>query len=292
MPWYHAKAGSPFCELLVRAMRGKQRVNGSGAKQRRARPCGLRLARRGFTLLELLVSISIIATLLALLLPSIGKTIKSARSIRCQVSQKSVAFDFAVFADATMHGDRGNDPAELGANLFRLATFIESQYGLDEFWTWSGTTHSLPDLAGNDPMRCPEVRGRVTLTQGTPCTLGAVAPPDNVSYGFNMRLHMAQTTGPGGQVQATQVKLTSRLLEENMVPFAWDIDGAGARQQQVEPLFSAPTLDSQIYGNDRHWWPGFRHQGQANFVFLDGSVRSSTRPLDEDGWRWSYQPVR
>lgn len=249
-------------------------------------------ASRAFTLLELLVSISIISILLAILLPSIGKTMKAARSFRCQVSQRSVAFDFSVFADPTMHGDRGDDPETVGANRFRLETFIESQYGLDEFWPWSGATYSLPDAAGNDPMRCPEVRGRVTLTQGTPCTLGAVAPAENVSYGFNMRLHYAQTTGPGGQVQASPVKLTSAVIEENMVPFAWDVDGARAKLQQVEPLFSAPSLDSLIYGNDRHWWPAYRHQGKANFVFLDGSVRSSSRPLDEDGWRWSFQPVR
>lgn len=247
---------------------------------------------RAFTLVELLVTLAIIGTLLAILLPSLGRTIKSARAFRCQVSQRSVAFDFAVFADPTMHGDRGDDTPQLGPGRFRLETFVDSQYGLDEFWSWSGSTHALPDKAGNDPMRCPEVRGGVTLTEGTPCTLGAVTPPEHVSYGFNLRLHRAQTTSPTGQVQSTAVRLTSTILEENMVPFAWDVNGAAAKSQAVEPLFSAPSLDSVIYGNNRHWWPGYRHLGRANFVFLDGSVRGSSDPLEEEGWRWSFQPVK
>jgi prepilin-type processing-associated H-X9-DG protein len=119
-----------------------------------------------------------------------------------------------------------------------------------------------------------------------------VSPPENVSYGFNLRLHRAQTASASGQPQASFVKLSGALLEENMVPFAWDVDGAAAKLQTVVPLFSAPSLDSVIYGNDRYWWPGFRHGGRANFVFVDGSVRSSSRPLEEEGWRWSYQPVR
>ncbi len=252
-------------------------------------------ATGGFTLVELLVSIAIVATLLALLLPAIGATIKSARGFRCQLSLRSIAFDFSMFADDQLHGDRGNDSADLGPKRFRLETFQESQYGLDEFWRWPGNnTHALPDAAKNDPMRCSEVRGPITLLNATPCSApGAIEPPQSVSYGFNLRLHWAQVMGPGGQPQAKAVTLTSDILQESMVPLAWDVDGERAVANDASPVFSAPTLQTAIYApTDRYWFPALRHNGQGNFVFIDGTVRSSARPLAETQWRWEFQPIR
>jgi prepilin-type processing-associated H-X9-DG protein len=35
-----------------------------------------------------------------------------------------------------------------------------------------------------------------------------------------------------------------------------------------------------------------RHNGAANFAFMDGSVHGSTRPLEQADWNWSYKPTR
>ena len=115
---------------------------------------------RAFTLVELLISISIVAVLLAILLPALGYAVRAARGFRCQISLRSVAFDFTVFADDQLHGDRGDDPAAVGPRRFRLETFQESEYGIDEFWRYNGNTHQIPDTEKNDPMRCPAVRGQ------------------------------------------------------------------------------------------------------------------------------------
>ncbi len=249
--------------------------------------------RCAFTLLELLVTIAIVGILLALLLPAIGSTMRSARSFRCQMSLRSVAFDFSVFGDDQMHGDRGDDAAQLGPRHFRLTTFIESQYGVDEFWAWGpATTHALPDAAKNDPMRCPDVRGPVTVTSSLPCTTGAVTPGSNISYGFNMRLHVAELSNASGPPFA-YVKLTPDVFAEAMVPLVWDVDGVVAESRDVTPLLTAPGLGSQtIFADDFYWFPAARHLGQGNFAFLDGSVRSARRPLEETEWRWSFQPIR
>lgn len=273
--------------------RVRERLAGSGAISGGGRSSA-GVAARAFTLLELLVSVAIIALLLAILAPAIGATMKSARSFRCQTSLRSIAFDFSIFADDAMHGDRGNDPVEVGPGHFRLETFIESQYGVDEFWAWgTAPSHALPDAAKNDPMRCPDVRGPVTVLNGLSCGMGAVTPPRNISYGFNMRLHFVQTSGPGGQPMGSDVRLSSRIMDEELVPLAWDVDGERAGVLGSNPLFSAPMLESTaVYSGDRYWYPASRHQGRVNVVFTDGSVRSSARPLEETGWRWSYQPVR
>ena len=74
--------------------------------------------------------------------------------------------------------------------------------------------------------------------------------------------------------------------------YLFDGDGERARQLGVPPVYAAPALDSQaVFVNDQFWFPGFRHNGAMNVVFMDGHVAASAQPLDEAGWRWGYQPV-
>lgn len=248
--------------------------------------------RAAFTLVELLITIAIIGLLLAILLPALASSIRAARGIRCQVSLRGVGFDFAIFADEALHGDRGNDLHDLGPRRFRLETFQDSQYGLAEFWRWgSANAHTLPDAANNDPMRCAEVRGPVTLQNNTPCSQGAITPPQNISYTFNMRLYRPEGRFNGLPV-LLPVTLTSSIMEHGRVPLAWDTDGATAASRGVVPVFSAPSLGSTgPYANNFFWFPAQRHNGAINVAFIDGSVLATTHPLQETGWDWSYQPA-
>lgn len=262
------------------------RLTSAGAPQR----CTSRAP--AFTLVELLITITIIALLLAILLPALGSSIRAARAIRCQVSLRGVGFDFAIFADDALHGDRGNDLRDLGPRRFRLETFQDSQYGLAEFWRWgSDTTHALPDAANNDPMRCPEVRSPITLQNNTPCSQGAITPPDNISYTFNMRLYRPEGALNGFPI-LIPATLTSAIMDHGRVPLAWDADGRAAAAHGVVPVFSAPSLGSTgPYSNDRYWFPALRHNSAVNIAFIDGSVLATTHPLQEPGWDWSYQPM-
>lgn len=251
-------------------------------------------ARRAFTLVELLVSIAIIGVLLSVLLPSLFRAIGAARGFRCQVSQRSIAFDFTVFADDQLHGDRGNDTRELGARSFRLETFQESQYGLDEFWRWdSPLAHTLPDAAKNDPMRCSEMKAPITLTNGQPCSSG-IEPARNVSFAFNMRMHRSEVQTSSGQWRLNPVVLTSSILERSnsRVPLVWDVDGQTAEARGASPVFSAPAAGSQgpLYGANAYWFPARRHNGAVNCALLDGSVSTFSRPVEETPWDWAFQP--
>src|SRR5262249_55886491 len=212
----------------------------------------------------------------ALLLPALGRTIGAARGFRCQTSLRSIAFDFTVFADEQLHGDRGNDPSEIGPRRFRLETFQASQYGLNEFWRWGNlASYTLPDAANNDPMRCTEVKGPITLLSNTPCS-SAITPSRNVSFGFNMRLHVAQVPGPGGQPPIAPVLLPAAVLEHPRVPLVWDIDGQIAAARNATPIFSAPDAGSaDLFAGNLYWFPARRHNGATNFAFIDGSVTSS-----------------
>jgi len=251
--------------------------------------------RCGYTLIEILVVIAILATLISILLPTLGKTMETARGFQCQLNQRSTAFDFIVFADSTLHGDRGDDDRNFGPNRFSIETFMESQYCVDEFWCYQGQ-NIVTQSASNgrdDVMRCPEVKGDVTLRRNTPCRDGAVGPVQNISYAFNARLFRAETIDHLGRPRTNEVQMTSNWVSKHpQTPLVWDADGVAAANAGVSvSVFSAPSLDSQgPYANDQYWWPGNRHGGRANYALFDGSVHSTSTPL-LTGWDWSSQPI-
>lgn len=248
-------------------------------------------APRAFTLVEMLVTIAIIGVLLSLLAPALQRTIGSARGFKCQTALRNIAFDFALFADPAIHGSRGSD-AQFN-NRFRLATFQESEYGIDEFWAHGANSQVTIEAGAQlDHMRCAEVSGPITLKQNVPCTTGgSIGPVANVSFGFNARLNRAEVSTAFG-VQAQAVLLAPDILEQTDVPLVWDVDGAAAQAKGVAtPQFSAPAMDSvYLYANNKHWFPGTRHNGALNVAFVGGHVVSSRQPLEESGWRWDYAP--
>jgi len=252
----------------------------------------------GFTLVELLISLAIVATLIAIILPAIRTAVSTARGFRCQMSLRSTAFDFSVFADERLHGDRGNDATDLPANAFRLETFQELQYGIDEFWTYGNVaSFSLPDRQGRDPMRCSEVKGEITVRRDTPCASGGVGPDQNISFAFNMRLHMSDRQALAGR--SPLVLLTSNILSGNTevspdkIPLLFDADGVAAARGGRSAVFSAPGLDSPaLFTDNAYWFPGLRHAGAMNVAFIDGRVATTRRPLDEPAMAWGFDAGR
>ncbi len=216
-----------------------------------------------------------------------------ARAFRCQMNLRSVAFDFAVFAEPGTRGEHGTDEATYGPRRFSLETFIESEYRVDEFWPRddSRTMITRAGDADRDAMRCAAVPGDLNLRRATPCRAGAVGPPGNISFGFNSRLFRVESVDPRGRPRATEVTLTPDILSHGLVPLVWDVDGVAAAATDGVPHFTAPALDSRgPYSNNRQWWPGLRHAGQGNFALIDGSVHGTPTPLAGNGWQWAYQP--
>ena len=249
--------------------------------------------RAGFTLVELLVSLAVIAVLISVLLPALGRGMARAKAFRCQNNLRSIAFDFAFFADTQMGPPRGTDTERYGPNRFSLETFIESEYRIDEFWprAQDEVLVSRSTDPAQDQMRCASVEGVVQMRRNTPCRAGALSPAQNVSFGFNSRLYRVELIDQANRPISREVQLTQDILATGSVPLVWDIDGSGAASEGVVPHFSAPALDSRgPYRNDRFWWPGNRHEGAAHFALIDGSVHSTSTPLAEAGWRWAYQP--
>lgn len=274
-------------------------TNGKGALDiRRRMICGRRCLapsnrRAGFTIVELLIVIAVIGVLLALLAPALRGGIARARGFRCQMSLRTVAFDFATFADPDTAASRGDDDELYGPNRFSLETFIEAQYGVDEFWPKEvqGKVTQRSTDPQVDGMRCAEVRGPVEMRRGVACRAGAIGPTENVSFGFNARLFRVEVHGSRGpRPRLTEATLTADIMSRGMVPLVWDIDGALAASKDAVPHFTAPSIEpAGPYADNALWFPGLRHSGQGNFALIDGSVHATPTPLQRTSWMWSYQ---
>jgi prepilin-type processing-associated H-X9-DG protein/prepilin-type N-terminal cleavage/methylation domain-containing protein len=253
---------------------------------------------RAFTLVELLIVIVVVSLLLGLLLPALRGATASSRSFKCQMGLRSIAFEFNIFADDTLNGGRGIDSAELPPGKFRLETFQNAQYGLQEFWAFgSQQTVTFPNAAGRDPLRCPDVRGDIVLRRDAPCSQGGISPWESVSFGFNVRLQWSEAQALAGR--SAEVMLTSRILSgagastsvnPASLPLVWDIDGASAARAGTTPVYSGPSLGSQaLFTDDAYWHPALRHSSRMNVAFIDGHVSSTSAPLRES-WAWDFDP--
>ena len=142
------------------------------------RPARTRL-RGAFTLVELLVVISIIAVLLALLLPALSAARGEMRTLKCSSNLRTAAFRFQFFVEGQLPEGRG-DSERLGRGSFFINDFQELLYRIDEFWDLPGL--GIGTLEGNEEvMLCPSGAGRLTRRAGCPCGRNAVGPAEDVS---------------------------------------------------------------------------------------------------------------
>lgn len=251
-----------------------------GCQRGGAAPRPAAVARAGFSLLEMLVVIAIIAVLLGLLLPALSACRRSGKNLRCAAQMKQVAFEFNLFADDLMVRADGSPD---GQKFFWLEDFQESLYRVHEYWDSPEAIRAGYD-AEREVMMCPEGPRELYRRANQPCSAGAVFPRENISIAFNRRLHRPAAESP-------QVLLTSRILNHPGVPLAIDVDGREAATPDENACYVAPPLPTADgYEAGVYWFPSFRHGGRLNIAFVGGHVSSmKPGPLSPDA-DWGYTP--
>ncbi len=259
----------------------------SGAAARSiARERLFRASAPGFSLLEMLVVIAVIAILIAILLPALSACRRAGRNLKCASQLKQVSFEFQLFADDFAVRSRG-DSAALGTKWFYLEDFQESLYRVDEFWDVPGASRATYEGA-QELMMCPEGPSFLRRLAATPCSGGAVFPRVNVSLAFNRRMHKA--LDPSGSFMLTQV-LNSRVLDHPNAPLVLDVDAKDVNPSNGQPYYAAPpATEPDGYENNAFWFPSTRHNGRLNVAMIGGHVASIKKAEPGAGIDWGYIP--
>ena len=248
---------------------------------------------RGLTLIELLVTISVIALLIAILLPALSASRGAAQDIDCKARMRGVVTEFTMFADPAAGVPQGDSEALCG-DKFRLEDFQERMYGVSEFW--GGGEGDRQSLSRSEvSLMCPASKGPLERRSGMPCSAGAIGPQANVSTGFNKRLEEKWVYLPDFDRNIRQpVYLSSKVLSQPDVPLVFDVDGRAAASSGQIPYYSAPPILNDkivdMYETGSFWFPGKRHGERMNVGFIGGHVLSSAEPTTEPFWRWTYVP--
>jgi len=253
-----------------------------------------RRRRPGFTLIETLVVMFIVALLLSLLVPALRKARAQMLTLKCLSNLRSVAFKFQLFAEGNNAEGHG-DSEVLGPRRFYINDFQDVLYRVDEFWDLGAAPTGILQ-ARSELMLCPAGPAQLTKHKGLPY-IQAIMPARDVSLAANMRLYQAVTTTPSGSASLAPVMAThvrADILNHPYVPLVLDVDGSRATDPQQHgplPFYTAPPLPGvdDPYADPRRFWaPSRRHHGMTNVAFVGGHVLSSVRP-ERESWDWAYQ---
>ncbi len=258
--------------------------------------CNKRLEKRariccGFTLVELLVVISIIALLLSILMPSLQKAREQSRRVLCGANEKQIATSFITYSmeyDGRLVHDRGIRTDKLGRQTITAGNKQATRpwdAAIAPQWQTKGTDSAKKVImcpSDTYPRNAPPLSNSEWYTGGS-ALKRSYAPNPTLYNGLWRYMPKALWgNGTGVPVKITQVRRVGNvmLLGESHKGANWanNSDSYGCVQGtslwEVLGTFGnceVPWAKRSPIGNDTAW--NTVHKGGGNFAFVDGHVR-------------------
>jgi len=238
----------------------------------------------GFTLVELLVVITVVAILVAMLLPSLSKAREQAISVKCLANLRQISY--AVTQYTNTWKDRlplsSNGPGGAGA------AFYNGSY-------WEGTIWFQPlcedtlgvKRAGN--YNPPNIYSRVGDGRGAERIFMCPKVPqrglggldtNNIGYGWNYMGLTLIDNAFASYTQTSSLGMVQVPTETIMAGDSWLGAGGSNGYYAIKP--------QNFKGNLGNNPPEYRHNELANFVYVDGhaaSANQTTSYLTDYLWR-------
>lgn len=247
-----------------------------------------RRIRRAFTLVELLVVISIIALLLAILIPTLSKARKQAKAVVCKSNLKQWGLMYGMYCDDN-HGyffsGQLKDSWVAGSNFGRYWRVTMKPYSQNP-GMWLCPETIKPQANGDMPLK------------GSPVETAWEFEGDIGSYGLNgwVLNPPANTTDVYGRTPVSD-SLRDRYCRgrTNIIPVfgdMWFVD-AWPKDTDPPPLMGTCPGDAETTAqnpsNEMQRICVNRHSGYVDFVFMDLSARKvGLKELWVLKWNKSY----
>ncbi len=257
----------------------------------------MQVKRPAFTLIELMVVISIISILASMILPSLVRGRDRARETQCLNNLRQLGIGTKMLWD-----DQGYKMQRVEGGVDPLPGCLATNFG------WAATRNLFPYLGPSQVFRCPDDKGKISAhCHDHPST--TLLPSCWGTRGYSYEMNIGRPVGL--PLPSTRKPVAGSLLGNNEI---WVKDPARFI------LFYEPPASPQVcHHQDRlfapHWYQWHRNRGNTEFLdpriapglfystilFVDGHARmlNFTKalctdpyyPFEETGdWVW-YQAV-